>query len=170
MSNPPSNDNEPVFDKAHEPKQEKNHRLATQLACVIVVCICILFLRSEFNESEKRPTRPLIAGWDDLLPCSYTVSFDGAKQLELFEDRGATLWAVKDDKIDKIAAGQWSFDEISKRYTIAVDGLTDSYSIVSLPIASAFSCTLMMGTIDSTDLRTSWFSIPNDPGDDRERY
>jgi len=169
--NPPSNGTEPAFGKAHAPKREKHHWPATPIACVLVVGISIVFVRSEFNETANQPASPLIAGWDDLISCSYTVSFDGTKQLELFEDRRVTLSAVGDDKIDKIAEGQWSFDENAKRYTIAVGGSTNSYSIVSLPLPPVVSCVLITGTINAADLRASWFSIPiDDAGDDRERH
>jgi hypothetical protein len=150
------------------------------IACVLVVGISIVFLRSEFNETANQPASPLIAGWDDLISCSYTVSFDGAKQLELFEDHRVTLSAVGDDKIDKIAEGEWSFYENAKRYTIAVDGspppsIPGWGDLIRCSYMVSFDGTCARSTLaserqDSTDrkiLENSCGSVSQGPGQGR---
>jgi hypothetical protein len=155
MRNLPSNDSKLELSSRSKEQGKAGYWPFALFACAVVTTAA---LRSVFN--ADRPPPPSPAGWDDLIACSYLVSFDGSKQLELFKHRRAILWAVGSNKLEKIAEGQWSFDENSKQYMITINGLTDSYSIVSLPLAPDFSCALIVGTINSAELQSSWFSIP----------
>jgi hypothetical protein len=123
-----------------------------------------------FHRSADSPSTPIIPGWTDLAPCSYTTSFDGTKDLALDEDHRASRFdnAVVSDNKNNPVRGSWSFDESSKRYSVTFGNDTTVYSVLSIERAG---CILVKGDLESADLRRSWFSS-EDYGDteiDQER-
>lgn len=132
------------------------------LACAIAAGFCTAVLHRSGNNAAQLVTVP---GWDDLVLCADTTSIDGTKELELREDQHAVL-RLKKDEGDQTIEGQWSFNELTKRYSVSVDGTTTTYSIVSL--SSVPSCMLIAGDISAADLHASWFSLPPDDYDPRE--
>jgi hypothetical protein len=154
---------EPEFIELDDPPLKKRYWLYAALACVVAAGIYVMFIRSKTDDAATIATHPSPPGWDDLVPCSDTVSFDGTKNLALLDDRRAILRAEKgNDGKDQIVEGLWSFDENSKRYAVTLDGMTTTYSIASLPSASAGICMLIVGDLTAADLRASWFSSPNE--------
>jgi hypothetical protein len=126
--------------------------------------IGIIYLTLDRHKAVEPPVE--LAGWTNLLPCSYAASFDGTKELSLSEDGRAVLY----DKLAKggSIAGNWTFDETSKLYAVTINDEMATYSVVE-PGGTGF-CMLVRGDPSAADLRSSWFSSPVDegPGDDPE--
>ncbi len=115
------------------------------------------YLTLDRHWAAEQPVEP--AGWDDLLPCSYTASFDGTKNLGFSEDGSVTLYdpSAKGGSID----GNWTFDGTAKLYTVIVNGEAAAYSVVA---PGSANCMLIKGNPSAADLRSSWFSSPVDDG------
>jgi hypothetical protein len=108
-----------------------------------------------------------ISGWDKAPSVSET------SHAILYDAHGPSDRRRGNETISK--EGTWSFDEISKRYLVVLNGETTTYLLVS-PEGGGM-CMLIAGDVQSADLRQSWFSSladdnhePNDQGtgpDDR---
>jgi len=109
---------------------------------------------------------PTALGWDDLISCSDSTSLDGTRRLSVSGNSNATLYEARgpsDRRRDNEAIskeGTWSFDEISKRYLVVLNGETTTYLLV-IPEGGGM-CMLIAGDIQSADLRQSYFSSPGD--------
>jgi hypothetical protein len=102
------------------------------------------------NRSERAPSAP---GWDGLISCAYSTSFDGTKRLSVSENSHATLYE-EHEPLDRkqgheIAPmeGTWSFDESSKRYLVALNGETTTYVLVNLE--GSGMCMLIAGDVEA---------------------
>ena len=131
-----------------------------------VLCTCsgIAFVYWTFvHRPEMVPTA---LGWDDLISCSDSTSLDGTRRLSVSGNSNATLYEARgpsDRSRDNEAIskeGTWSFDEISKRYLVVLNGETTTYLLV-IPEGGGM-CMLIAGDIQSADLRQSYFSSPGD--------
>jgi hypothetical protein len=131
-----------------------------------VLCACsgLAFAYWVFvHGPEKVPTVP---GWDDLISCSDSTSLDGTRRLSVSENSHATLYEARGPSDRRKGhetisrEGTWSFDEISKRYLVVLNGETTAYLLVSPE--SGGMCMLIAGEVQSADLRQSWFSSPAD--------
>jgi hypothetical protein len=133
---------------------------------VKVLCACsgIAFVYWVFvHRPEIVPTA---LGWGDLISCSDSTSLDGTRRLSVSENSHAILYEAHgpsdrrrgNETISK--EGTWSFDEISKRYLLVLNGETTTYLLVS-PEGGGM-CMLIAGDVQSADLRQSWFSSPAD--------
>jgi hypothetical protein len=131
-----------------------------------VLCACsgIAFVYWVFvHRPEIVPTA---LGWDDLISCSDSTSLDGTKRLSVSENSHAILYEAHgpsdrrrgNETISK--EGAWSFDQISKRYLVVLNGETRTYLLVS-PEGGGM-CMLISGDVQSADLHQSWFSSPAD--------
>jgi hypothetical protein len=109
---------------------------------------------------------PTALGWDDLISCSDSTSLDGTRRLSVSENNNAILYEARgpsdrrrdNETISK--EGTWSFDEISKKYLIVLNGETTTYLLV-IPEGGGM-CMLIAGDVQSADLRQSYFSSPAD--------
>jgi hypothetical protein len=138
---------------------------------VLCACTCLAFVYWVIvHRTEKVPTA---LGWDDLVSCSDSTSLDGTRRLSVSENSHATLYEAHGPSDRRKGhetisrEGTWSFDEISKRYLVVLNGETTTYLLVSPE--SGGMCMLIAGEVQSADLRQSWFSSPadvnHDPGD-----
>jgi hypothetical protein len=111
-----------------------------------------------------------VPGWDDLIPCSYVASFDGAEELMLYENHFVRLndgtnpsdGAERDQH--NYIDGKWSFDEGLKRYAITLNDVTTVYSVVQPE--NSHTCLLIKGDLNAANLRESWFSLDLEDIDD----
>jgi hypothetical protein len=115
--------------------------------------------------------KPAVPGWDDLIPCSLVTSFEGTKQLTLFENHRVKLLEEarsKDGHPQNQDEGLWSFDGDSKRYSLTLNGVTMVYTLVSPEQTD--TCILISGDLEAANLRRSWFSTTNSAteSDDQE--
>jgi hypothetical protein len=116
-------------------------------------------------------SKTVVPGWDDLILCSELSSLDSLKELSLSEDHQAQFYdkSAADPKRSKVT-GSWSFDQASKRYSVKLNGAATDYILVSPE--NAEGCMLIKGSLDSANLRESWFSVEIDQtnGEDRPGY
>src|SRR5271165_7458070 len=65
--------------------------------CVVIASVYLILNRQRTAEQVEGR-----AGWVDLVPCSYTASFDGTKNLGFFENGQVTLFdkSAKGGSID----------------------------------------------------------------------
>ena len=138
-------------------------------ACAGAAFVCFIF--SARTDKARAPIR-IVPGWDDLASCAYVTSLDGTKQLSISENNRATLYesvALLDKKgsVERIPIeGTWSFDEISKQYSVALNGVTTTYLLVNPERGGV--CMLIAGELEAANLRRSWFTFQSDdddPGD-----
>jgi hypothetical protein len=128
----------------------------------------IFFYKSDGARTAQN--KLAIPGWDDLVPCSDMVSFDGMKALTLHDDHRASFYnkdplkAPKEGEHDVTAEGTWSFDETSNRYSVTLNGLTTDYLMLSPEDVS--TCMLIKGDLEAADLRGSWFAKSDEPEND----
>jgi hypothetical protein len=152
---------EPDFVDSPKRPSRMRYRWPMFWGCLVVGGVYLTLNR---HNAAEQPVELL--GWDDLLPCSYTASFDGTKNLDFSENGRVTLYdkSAKGGSID----GDWTFDETTKLYTVTINGENVIYSVVE-PGAPGF-CILVKGDPNAADLRSSWFSSPvlDEPSDDRE--
>jgi hypothetical protein len=121
----------------------------------IITAIIIILIGLWFYYSDGGRTQ--VAGWESLSSCSELVSLDSSKELSLFDDNRVRLNDKDGTTGDHYVWGSWSYDEASKRYTIAVNDSTSTYLAVSVP-NTAIACILAAGDLNATDLRASWFA------------
>jgi hypothetical protein len=76
----------------------------------------------------------------------------------LYEAR--TLSGRREGKETVSKEGTWSLDEASNRYLIILNGETTAY--FRFEPESGGICMLIIGGLQSADLRQSWFSSPAD--------
>jgi hypothetical protein len=137
------------------------------LAAVALVYWIFFYKPDEALTTEIQSAVP---GWDDLIPCSDMVSFDGTKTLTLYEDHRTSVYykdplkEPKEGERGVTVEGTWSFDEISKRYSVTLNGLTTDYLMLSPEDVS--TCMLIKGDLEAADLRGSWFSKSDEPESD----
>ncbi len=137
------------------------------LAAVALVYWIFFYRPDEARTTENKSTPP---GWDDLAPCSDMVSFDGTKTLTLSEDHRASVYykdplkEPKEGERGVSVEGTWSFDEISKRYSVIFNGVTTDY-LMLFP-EDVNTCMLIKGDLETADLRGSWFSKSDEPESD----
>jgi hypothetical protein len=132
------------------------------LICLVGAGIYWVFGRNQTDHQAKDTLAP---GWYDLLDCSYTVSLDGTKELNVFENHGAVLYdkSVKMNGKYRAIDGNWTFDEVTKLYSVTLNGETETYSLLG-PEGATGICMLVKGDLGAADLRGSWFST-SDQGD-----
>jgi hypothetical protein len=130
------------------------------LSLVAPACVAFavygLFFRPTQQPSRNPPS--YAPGWLEIASCFAMGSLDASKELIFKEDQ--TVEFREDGEI-RPAAGRWSFDEASKRYSIMLGEQLESFSLLSL--GDPPTCILFKGTMDSADLRTAWFSTPAPP-------
>ena len=158
---------EPDLVEWPKPPSKARYRWLVVIVVAAAGAVYLIFIR---GEDAKQATEPGPAGWYELLDCSYTVSLDGSKELNLFQNQRAVMYdkAKKNERGKYITVdGTWGFEEATKLYTITLNGESENYSIAE---PGQGLCMLVKGDLASADLRTSWFSLPVDgePGDDRE--
>ena len=110
------------------------------------------------GEDAKQAAEPWPAGWADVLSCAYTVSFDGAKELELFDNQQVVMYdkSKKTERGKYLAVnGTWGFDEITKLYTVTLNGESATYSIAE---PNGGTCMLVKGDFSAANLRESWIA------------
>jgi len=117
---------------------------------------------------------PPVPGWEVLSLCSYVTSLDETKSLVLDENHHVIFEDEKNPKDtndrdrNKTIDGMWSFDELSKRYAITLDGSTSDYSVVKWK--NSTTCLLIKGDLNQANLHESWFSQnEDDQRDTRDR-
>jgi hypothetical protein len=87
---------------------------------------------------------------------------DGRKTLSLSEDHSVVLHEEEsaqgedDKKSDRDVEGTWSYDQLYKEYSVSLVGTTTTYTIVNPEVAN--TCLFIKGTLESANLRESWFS------------
>jgi hypothetical protein len=140
-------------------------------ALALIGCVALAFLY--WGPKTPKATVPAVPAWDDLLACSDTISLDGTKHLALWDDHSVLLESEHrsknlDGKHDDSVRGAWSFDEISKRYAVTLNGATTTYSVIQIPDSEL--CMLISGESASVNVRESWFSVVTDNFEpDRDR-
>jgi len=144
-----------------DPKPDRQWGSVLLLICLVGAGLYWAFRNHSGNQTKDS----LPPGWYDLLDCSYTVSLDGTKELNVFENHGAVLYdkSVKVNGKYRMIDGNWTFDEASKLYAVTLNGETATYSLVE-PEGPAGICILVKGDLGAADLRASWFST-SDQGD-----
>jgi hypothetical protein len=95
-------------------------------------------------------------GFYDLVDCTYMVSFDGAKELDLFANQRAVFYdkSVKENGKYRTVEGNWTFYEATKLYSVILNGEVTTYAIAK----TTDICILVKGDLGAADLRGSWFS------------
>jgi hypothetical protein len=140
-------------------------------AMALIGCVALAFLY--WRPKTPKAIVPAVSGWDDPLACSDMISLDGTKHLALSDDHSVLLESEHrskdpDGKHDDSIRGAWSFDEISKRYAVTLNGATTAYSVIQGPDSGL--CMLIRGELGSVNLRESWFSVATDNfEEDRDR-
>ncbi len=131
------------------------------LAIAVAGVAYLIFRRHEELAAEQ----PWPAGWADLLNCDDMASLDGTKELKFFDDRRAVMYdKAKRNERGKylVVDGTWSYDELTKPYTVTLNGESATYSIAE---PAGGNCMLVNGTLGATNLRESWFPKPIGPED-----
>jgi hypothetical protein len=132
-------------------------------AIALIGCVALAFLY--WGPKTPKATARVVPGWDDLLDCSDMISLDGTEHLALSDDHSVLFENEHrskdaDGKRDDSIRGAWSFDEISKRYAVTLNGATTTYSVIQVPDSGL--CMLIRGELGSVNLRESWFSVATD--------
>jgi hypothetical protein len=107
---------------------------------------------------EPEPSKP---GWERLARCSFLTSFDGNKDLSLWDGGRAELFDNTNKDKDALQ-GEWRFDEATSLFAVIFDGISKSYAVVEPgqgPI-----CMLLKSDLQAADLKESWFSQSSDEG------
>jgi hypothetical protein len=117
--------------------------------------------RADQPAAESVPAPP---GWDELVQCTETVSFDGKRQLALLGDNSAELTEDDKDGHPHVTFGKWAFDPSSQKYSTTFNNSTDSYSLFSKD--DVLTCILVKGDLASANLLESWFSARDEDGPD----
>src|ERR1700730_601171 len=111
----------------------------------------VTFLYAIFNVAfEQRETPQVIPGWDGISSCSFMVSFDGKRRLWLSENNFARIDGANGPSTD----GSWSFDESTRKYTIAVP---EPVVYSAIAPGEGNDCMLIRGELETADLHRSWF-------------
>jgi hypothetical protein len=136
-----------------KPKQGAVFHLFKGLGAKLIYgAVGAIFLYALFNLTFRhREILPAAAGWESLSQCSDTSSFDGKRHLSLDENHFARI----EDPDQHVADGSWSFDKVSGRYTITMDGEPVTYLVVAP--GDRFYCMLIRGDLVTADLPRSWF-------------
>ena len=136
---------------------------------ILLACGGAALAYGVYVHQSNKTSPPIVPGWQKLISCSSAVSLDGSKELLLSEDHRAMFYdksLLKDGKRyeDIGVAGEWSFDDPSKKYFVSLSGTINIYTLVSPEQVS--TCMLIRGNLESADLVESWFSAEaDDPGD-----
>lgn len=126
------------------------------LALVAGIALGYFFFADHERAKEETAKADWPSGFAELLDCTYTTSFDGTKELELYDNSHATVYdkTIKVNGKYKSIEGTWQFDEATKLYTVTLDGRDVSYSL-----AKPFGfCILAKGDLNAVDLNGSWFT------------
>jgi hypothetical protein len=122
----------------------------------LFVLVLIAIAGWVLSPSKREPVKgrepiPEISGWAALAGCEVLTSFDGKSTLVLSHDQ-----SIKIVTGGVTTSGAWAFADYNKRYTLTVDDTAKSYFLFNPP--SEDFCILGMGTVDSTNLRESFFA------------
>jgi len=159
---------EKITPQKSNPKPDRHWGSVLFLLCLVGAGIYWMFGRG--GDAKQTAAEPWPAGWFDLLDCSYTVSFDGMKELNFFDNKQAVLYDKSIKEKGKYLAidGKWTFDETTQLYAVTLSGETTTYSLVE-PNGNADMCMLVKGDLGAVDLRTSWFSsYPDQKASDKD--
>lgn len=146
------------------PKHERPWGFILALTCLAGAALYWVFVGGD-DAKQTTVSEPL--GWSDLLDCSYTVSLDGTKELDLFDNQNVVFYdkSTKENGKYRTIDGTWAFDETTKLYAVTLGSEVTNYSIVE-PEGAAGICMLVKGQVGAADLRASWFStLGDDQGD-----
>ena len=105
---------------------------------------------------NQRDAPQVIPGWDELLSCSFMVSFDGKRRLWLSESHSARIEEPNHARAD----GSWSFDGTTGKYIVTVHDEPVTYSVVAP--GDGDNCMLIKGDLATADLPRSWFYSRDD--------
>jgi len=148
------------------PKLHSNNywRLVLLVALGAGVALGYLFFGNHQGAKDQTSKTNLPAGFADLGDCSITTSFDGTKELHLYDDSNVTLFdnAVKVNGKFKRIDGTWRFDDPTKLYTITLDGQDTPYSLIK----PSGICILLRGEPTAANLDESWFAATDDGAPD----
>jgi hypothetical protein len=118
-----------------------------------------------FKRTDKPLNEAPTLGWSELVLCSDLMSLDGIQQMTLSENHVVRFRDERGSKFSK--TGLWSYDELSKRYSVTLLDQTSIYSIVAP--RGTDTCMLIKGDLEAADRGGSWFSSSaNDYDDPRE--
>jgi hypothetical protein len=163
LSVPAPNDGGPGFAEINRKRRRATSQWMWALVPLGLVLVCGFSLLGSSVKAPPELSNP--AGWVQLGECAFTKSLDGKKVLKLLYDGSAQLLdALANDAKERRAIGAWTYDEVTRSYSITLNNTTRSYSLVSPEFLS--TCILFSGSIDVAKLRDSWFpSEDDDPGD-----
>lgn len=115
-----------------------------------------LFLKPEDGDNEDDAS-----GFEELMPCAFLTSFDSTKSLYLSSDHVARV-SGKDGQGTTWATGSWDLvDDDQHLYKLTFGGRDETFTLVSAPEGEG--CMLAAGSVDSADLKKSWFSALTSP-------
>ena len=97
---------------SHRPQKVYPKRNVPRGALLLAACLIggIIYWAFGRGENAKQPTVTGPPGWYDLLDCSSTVSLDGTKELEFFDDHRAVFsdTSVKENGKYHTIDGKWN--------------------------------------------------------------
>jgi hypothetical protein len=154
----------PKFDPATTSvaSPERRSRPWIWIAIFWAAVACTVYLTVDGREAKTRLEESAAQGWDKLSRCSYLTSFDGNKDVALYPNGHATLYAKSAP--DKGVDGEWRFDGATKRYSLTFGGGSENYSLVEAAQGSV--CILVNGNLNAANLRDSWFATADGGPDD----
>jgi hypothetical protein len=141
-------------------------------ATIAGLAIAFTYWMSADRSSQPRLVKalPVVPGWEELGSCANLVSFKGNVYLTLYEDHAVTI--NKESTSSDQVVGKWTFEKESKQFAVTVENDTTAYTLVSPEGANI--CMLIKGTLDSADLKSSWYALVPDgeepPDDPYERW
>lgn len=134
------------------------------IAVIAVLCLGYWYV----HDGRPKPApehATSLAEWLDR--CSPFESFDGTRDLWFqADDRSVSLVSEPATDQDsaraeskKSIAGTWVANEETREIKTNVGGQVDKYTLILLPNES--QCILSDGEISSTNLKNSWFGVPD---------
>jgi hypothetical protein len=134
-----------------KPRSKRRHWWPIFGFCFGVVLLYVSIL-------VRRAEAPLVPGWEGLGRCTFTISFDGTKEFALSYNHQAVLYdhSKKKNAGYPTIKGTWSFDEMTHRYSVMLNDVVTTYSVVAPE--QTVACLLVQGDLGAVDMRTSWFS------------
>ena len=110
------------------------------------------------NLAERIASWPI--GWADLIDCHSAISLDGKRELDFSDDQRVIRYERPITQNSHSVEGTWQFDQTTKQYAVAIDGVTTSYSIFE---PEGGGCMLIRGAPSAANLNASWFAITDEP-------